>query len=140
MRFALAALVLLPQVALAQDAESLKARIEDHYTAIHAGDRETVRTHHLPEMSIFPSSGHALLESGFWETADRMGITERPFSDLQVTMKHFSAQLYDDVGIALFYLDGSRRSEPGIWRVTAIWVWRDGEWKEAHHHESRLAS
>ena len=132
-----AALLLLPQFALAQDAESLRARIEEHYTAIHAGDTATVLSHHLPEFSMFWIRGPALWESGWSETAARMG-TEIPFPDIQVTMTHFSSQLYGDVGIAMFYLDGSRGLISGIWRVTAVWVWRDGEWKEAHHHESPL--
>ena len=134
-----AALLLLPQFALAQDAESLRTKIEEHYTAIHAGDSATVLSHHLPEFSIFPETGRALLESGFSETAARMG-TELQWPDAQVTMKHFSAQLYGNVGIAMFYLDGSVGPTSGTWRVTAVWVWRDGEWKEAHHHESRLVS
>ena len=135
MRLALAVLILLPQAALAQDAESLRATIEEHYTAIHAGDTELVRSHHLPEISLFLVSGHALMEAGWEETAARMG-TEVSFPETQVTMKHFSAQLYGDVGIAMFYLDGSSRTS----RVTAVWVWGGGAWREAHHHESRLAS
>jgi len=134
-----ASLLLLPQFALAQDAESLRTRIEEHYTAIHAADSAAVVSHHLPEFSIFPMTGHTLLESGFSETAARMGA-DISWLDTQVTMKHFSAQLYGNVGIAVFYLDGSYGVSSGTWRVTAVWVWQDGEWKEAHHHESRLVS
>ncbi len=139
MRFVLIALVLLPQVALAQDTEGLRARIEEHYTAIHAREINAVRSHHLDEFSIFPRTGHVLMEAGWAEAVARMG-TELSFPDAQVTMKHFSAQLYGDVGIALFYLDGSHGAESGTWRVTAVWVWRDGRWMESHHHESRLVS
>jgi ketosteroid isomerase-like protein len=139
MRFVLAALALLPQIAFSQDAESLRAGIEEHYTAIHSGD-EAWRSHHLREMSIFPGNGHALMEAGWEETAARMGRTQLRPRERQVTMTHFSAQLYGDVGIAMFYLDGEVDGESGTWRVTAVWVWEDGEWKEAHHHESRLIS
>lgn len=134
MKLIAVALFLLPQFASGQDAESLRARIEAHYTAIHASDTETTRSHHLPEISIFPGDGHLLLEPGWDETGIRMGA-EIPFPDIAVTMKHFSAQLYGDVGIALFYLDGLE----GTARVSAVWVWRDGEWLEAHHHESWLS-
>ena len=139
MRLALVLLSLLPQIAMAQDAESLRARIEAHYTAIHAGDFEAVGSHHGPEFSIFPMTGHLLMESGFGDAAARMG-TEPQWPGLQVTMRHFSAQLYGDVGVATFYLDGSYGDTRGTWRVTAVWVWRNGQWLEAHHHESRLAS
>ncbi len=139
MRLVLAALVLLPQVLVAQDAESLRARIEEHYTAIHGGDNDAVASHHLDEISIFPGDGHVLMEAGWEDAMARMGA-ELPFPDAQVTMQHFSAQLYGDVGIALFYLDGVHGDDPGTWRVTAVWVWRDSRWMEAHHHESRLVS
>ncbi len=133
MRLVLVALVLLPQIIAAQDADGLRARIEEHYTAIHAQDRDATRAHHLDEISIFPGNGHVLMEAGWEEGAARMGM-ELAFPDARVAMRHFSAQLYDDVGIALFYLD----SPNGTFRVTAVWVWRDGKWMESHHHESRL--
>jgi hypothetical protein len=53
-------------------------------------------------------------------------------------MKHFKAQIYDNTGIATFYLEGSFGETSGIWRVSAVWIWEGGSWKEAHHHESRL--
>ncbi len=133
MRFVLVALVMLPQIIAAQDADGLRARIEEHYTAIHAQDSDATRSHHLNEISIFPGNGHVLMEPGWEEGAARMGM-EPAFPDAQVAMRHFSAQLYDDVGVAMFYLD----SPNGTFRVTAVWVWRDGRWMESHHHESRL--
>ena len=135
MRLLVVVLLLLPQAALGQDAESLKAAIEQHYTAIHASDTDLVRSHHLPEITIFPPNGHALMEAGWEEAAARMG-SEVTFPEAQVTMRHFSAQIYGDIGIAMFYLDATARTT----RVTAVWVWGGGEWKETHHHESRLSS
>jgi hypothetical protein len=60
------------------------------------------------------------------------------FPKTNVTMKHFSSQIYNNVGVATFYLDGSHGDINALWRVTAVWVWTDGVWKEAHHHESEL--
>jgi ketosteroid isomerase-like protein len=131
----------LAQTAHAQDAASLRTAIESHYAAIHAGDFETAVSHHLPDFSIFAHNGRILLEPGFFEAAERQGATiEWPTFNL--SMSHFNAQIYDDVGVAMFYLSGTRsiRGEvtAGTWRVSAVWRWQDGEWKEAHHHESRL--
>ena len=139
MRLVLTALILLPQALTAQDAESLQARIEAHYAAIHAEDLVAVSDHHLPEISVFPPTGHALMESGWEEAAARTGA-EIPFPDTHVVMRHFAAQIYGDVGVATFYLDGFHDAERGTWRVSAVWVWRNGRWMEAHHHESRLVS
>ena len=138
---AVAPVLALAQTAHAQEGESLRAAIEIHYAAIHAGDSETVGSHHLPDFSIFPSDGRILLEPGFFEAAERQGATfdwEPP----NLVMSHFTAQIYDNVGVALFYLSGTKsvRGEvtAGTWRISAVWVWQDGEWKEAHHHESPL--
>jgi hypothetical protein len=125
--------------ALAQDTESPRARIEEHYTAMHTSDNDAVRSHHLDEITIFPGTGHVLMEPGWEEASTRMG-TEIPFPDAHVTMTHFSAQIYDDVGVALLYLDGSYGVESGTWRVSAVWVWRGGRWMEAHHHELPLVN
>ncbi|MDH3649092.1 MAG: nuclear transport factor 2 family protein [Saprospiraceae bacterium] len=132
-------LVAVSSVSYAQDAESLKATIQKHYHGINTGDLDEVMSHHLPEFSMFGTDGHALLESGWQETASNMG-TEIIFGELQVTMKHFSAQIYDNMGIAMFYLDGLMNGESKTTRVTAVWIWRNGEWREAHHHESPLKS
>jgi ketosteroid isomerase-like protein len=142
-RYALivAAVLGLTQAAHAQDAESLRTAIEDHYLAIHAGDSEMTWSHHLTDFSIFPSDGSILLEPGFFESAERMGATF-VFPTSNLAMNHFNAQIYDDVGVALFYLSGTRKARgevtAGTWRVSAVWVWQDGAWKEAHHHESPL--
>ena len=124
----------------AQDGASLKSMIQKHYNAIQKkGDLEEVWSHHLPEFTMFLSDGHILWESGFGETANNMGAVQ-DFGKINVTMKHFSSQIYGNVGIATFYLDGQINGEPKTTRVSAVWVWKDGEWKEAHHHESHLKS
>jgi len=129
------------QMVPAQDAASLRTAIETHYSAIHAGDSEEVWSHHLSDFSLFPGDGGLLLEPGFAEAADRMGATLE-WATPNLTMSHFSAQIYDDIGIALFYLSGSYERDgetvAGAWRVSAVWKWQGGEWREAHHHESPL--
>ena len=136
-----APVIALAQTAHAQDGASLRTAIESHYLAIHAGDSETTLSHHLTDFSIFPGDGGMLMEPGFFEAAERMGATIA-FPTSNLTMSHFNAQIYDDVGVALFYLSGTRTARgevtAGTWRVSAVWRWQDGEWKEAHHHESPL--
>ena len=130
-------LLLIVTISFAQTAESLKKRIQEHYTAIHSGDSNAVRSHHLQEFTLFPNDGSALWEPGWEETYKKMGATFE-FPKTNVTMKHFSSQIYNNVGVATFYLDGYHGDVNALWRVTAVWVWRDGAWKESHHHESEL--
>jgi hypothetical protein len=86
---------------------------------------------------VFLQNGGALYEAGFEKTASNMGA-KLDWPEANVTMKHFKAQIYDNTGIATFYLEGSFGETSGIWRVSAVWIWEGGSWKEAHHHESRL--
>ena len=130
-------LIFVATISLAQTVESLKERIQEHYTAIHANDSTVVSSHHLPEFSMFTGDGSAFMESGWEETLKKMGA-DFDFPTINVTMKHFNAQIYDNVGVATFYLDGNYGDTSGLRRVTAVWVWANGMWKEAHHHESRL--
>ncbi|GAA3579399.1 hypothetical protein [Snuella lapsa] len=133
---AIAVLTLGSTTLFSQTSESLKARIQEHYKAIHSGS-DTLWSHHLDDFTIFPSKGQALYESGFQKTYKNMGATMK-LPKPNVIMKHFSSQIYDNVGVATFYLDGSYGEDHGLFRVTAVWVWKDGAWLEAHHHESKL--
>ena len=77
------------------------------------------------------------------ESRERGGLKREPGAT-NVFMNGFSAQIYGNVGVALFYLTGSyTRGDAvrnGTWRVTAVWVHENGVWKEAHHHESPLVA
>jgi hypothetical protein len=130
-------MIFVATISLAQTADNLKERIQEHYAAIHADDIAAVISHHLPEFSMFSEDGTAFMEPGWEETLKKMG-TDFNFPTINVTMKHFNAQIYDNVGVATFYLDGDYGDTSGLRRVTAVWVWVNGMWKEAHHHESRL--
>ena len=66
-------LILTATISLGQTAESLKERIQEHYTAINAGDSAATSSHHLQEFSIFPANGNALFEPGSMETSEKMG-------------------------------------------------------------------
>jgi ketosteroid isomerase-like protein len=125
----------------AQDAAEVRTVIEQHYAAIHANELEAVLEDHLPEMTWFPYDGRLLYESGNEASAERMGAV-LDYGTANVYMNHFSAQIYGNVAVATFYLVGPRAvggvTENIATRVTAVWVREGNQWREAHHHESRL--
>ena len=127
--------------AMADDADDVRATIERHYAAIHAKDREAVRSHHLKDFSIYPPDGGVLVEPDSKEVSERMGATVE-FGTLNVRMSNFNAQLYGNVAVATFYLVGTHtyggKTRNVTNRVSAVWVKDGSEWKEAHHHESPL--
>jgi hypothetical protein len=135
------------QILQAQDDASLQEAIEMHYRAINAGETETVTNQHLPDFSIFSRQGYMLVSRNDFETANKVGFSlggeeNDEGSSSNLVPYNFSAQIYDHVGLATFYLWGSygtgEDNVEGIWRVSAVWIFEDGEWREAHHHESDL--
>ena len=116
---------------LAQDAKSLETKINSHYDAIMANDLETVLSHHRDDMTLYPSWGAALM------SAEELANAEFPEMK-NVEINNFSAKIYDNIGIALFQLQAQFESNQKTHGVTAVWIWQDGDWKEAHHHESEL--
>ncbi|HSG08867.1 MAG TPA: nuclear transport factor 2 family protein [Longimicrobiales bacterium] len=125
-----------PAYAQSQDAASVCAASERHYAAIRAGDDDAVMDQHLPDVTLFGEDGGLLwsLSSNPWQPD--------PSSSSTTFIRHCSAQVYGNVGIATFYLVGSwtylGNTRSGTWRVTEVWVKQGNEWKEAHHHESPL--
>ncbi len=130
----------LPQA----DVESLKTTIDAHWEAINANDDQTVIGHHMLRFT-----GFLLDEGPLWvlESEEDWTAIEEYFADAQSDWRarDFTIDLYGDVAVAAFYLEGSEtwpdgRVVEGPRRVTAVWIWDGGEWKEAHHHDSPLVS
>ncbi len=128
-------------VAMADDADDVRATIERHYAAIHAKDIEAVISHHLKDFTMFLSDEGVLWDPDWAEVSERMGATVE-FGNLNVRMSNFNAQVYGKVAVATFYLVGTHtyggETRDVTNRVSAVWVKDGSEWQEAHHHESPL--
>ena len=126
------------------DVESLKTTIDAHWEAINAGDDQTVIGHHMPRFT-----GFLLDEGPLWvlESEEDGAAISEYFADAKADWRarDVTVDLYGNVAVAAFYLEGSNtwpdgRVVEGPRRVTAVWIWDGGEWKEAHHHDSPLVS
>ncbi len=125
------------------DVESLKTTINAHWEALNAGDRQTTVDHHMPRFTgfLFDEGPLWVLES----EEDYAAIEEALAAQSDWRARDFTIDLYGDVAVAAFYAEGSTtwpdgRVVEGPRRVTAVWIWDGGEWKEAHHHDSPLVS
>ncbi len=125
------------------DVESLKTTINAHWEALNAGDRRTTADHHMPRFTgfLFDEGPLWVLES----EEDYAAIEEALAAQSDWRARDFTIDLYGDVAVAAFYMEGSvtwpdGRVVEGPRRVTAVWIWDGGEWKEAHHHDSPLVS
>ncbi len=126
------------------DVQSLEATINAHWEAFNAGDRQTTADQHLPRFTLFTMD-----EGPLWvlESEEDYAAIEEAFADAQYNWRpgDLTVDLYGDVAVAAFYAEGSvtwpdGRVVEGPRRVTAVWIWDGGEWKEAHHHDSPLVS
>jgi len=59
-------LIFIAAISLAQTAESLKERIQEHYTAIHANDTDEIVSHHLPDFSFFWREWSCIIGTWVW--------------------------------------------------------------------------
>ncbi len=126
------------------DVQSLEVTINAHWEALNAGDRQTISGHHMPRFT-----GFLFDEGPLWavESEEDYAALEEAFGDGESdwSVRDFSVDLYGDVAVAAFYIEGSvtwpdGRAVEGPRRVTAVWIWDGGEWKVAHHHDSPLVS
>ena len=128
-------------LAFADDVDDVRATIEQHYYLLQTGEVEAHRIHHLDDFTLFFADGSVLWESDYHVVAERMGAT-LDFPRLNMVMTDFKAQIYDDVAVVTFYLVGTygegNETRSVTNRVSAVWIKTEGEWKEAHHHESPL--
>ena len=133
--------VFLSSPVVADDAADVRETIERHYAAIHTDEIETILDDHLESMTMFLADGTVLWEHDWAQVSERMG-SSAVFGALNVRMSDFRAQIFGNVAVATFYLVGTETRDGKVRditnRVTAVWVKSDGEWKEAHHHESPL--
>lgn len=124
------------------DGQSVCAMAERHYAAVRAGDMDAVIKQHLPEFTFFVNDGGLLWTFRSLEQQRSEFKEVTPDFKSQTYIRHCSARVYGDTGIATYYLVGSvtaqGKTQTGTWRVTEVWVKQGNEWKEAHHHESPL--
>jgi ketosteroid isomerase-like protein len=125
-----------------QDAAAVCAVAERHYAAIRAGDVNAILQQHLPEFTFFTSDGGLLWTFRSLDQQRTEFQEMAPSFTSKTYIRHCSAQVYGNTGIATYYLVGSvtigGNTTSGTWRVTEVWVRQGNEWKEAHHHESPL--
>ncbi len=126
------------------DVVSLEATINAHWEAFNAGDSQTTAGQHLPRFTLY-----SMDDGPLWvlESQEDYAAIAETFADAQHDWRRrdLTVDLYGNVAVAAFYAEGSTtwpdgRVVEGPRRVTEVWVWDGGEWKEAHHHDSPLLS
>ena len=127
------------------DVSSLRRAMEGFCAAANRADMDYIDKHYLPEVSRFHSSGE--LDLG-WTEEKALGFRQAfddGFSFSFERCEIVDARAYGEVGITAGHMYGHMTLVDGTllqgpWRFTYLWVRRDGEWREAHHHVSLLGA
>ena len=127
----------------ANSAEEIKSTIQEHYGYINAGDYSGAGAHHRDDFTMYFADGGPLWESDYENVASQMKATPNFPDRMNLLMSNYRAQVYGGWAIVTFYLSGTHTrqgtNESVVNRVSAVWINEDGEWLEAHHHESPLS-
>jgi ketosteroid isomerase-like protein len=134
--------LILAATASADPSEEIKSAIEEHYGYINAADYTGASAHHRSDFTMYFPDGGPLWESDYESVANRMKATPNFPETMNLLMSNYDAVTYDDWAIVTFYLSGTHTRNGKAYnvvnRVSAVWIKENGEWAEAHHHESPL--
>lgn len=128
----------------AADRAAVEAAVAAHWKAINEADSMTVLNQHTSDLTMVLTDLAPRITSTSPELASLMDRWRG--SKPHWTVQDLQIQLFRDVAVATFYLDGSTTWADGTMdtrrrRVTEVWARQpDGTWKEAHHHDSVFAS
>ncbi len=130
-------------VAIADDADDVKAAVQSYFDAINSGNGAAVARHRVPGYSIFGGGG--LIE--------RSGSIAQQGNDIQVQtdagwkrdyrIQHLEVKVYGNAAVVTGYMTGTLTVPDGTviqqrQQRTGVWIKQGGQWKEAHRHASRL--
>jgi len=135
--------MLLTTIAMADDADDVKAAVRDYFAAISAEDTSAIIQYQRPGKSIF--AGGELLE--------KFGSLEEQRKDLQssfdagqrlnLQVRNLEVTVYGNAAIVTGYVIGTITTPDGTTirsndQRTGVWIKQGGQWREAHRHNSPL--
>jgi ketosteroid isomerase-like protein len=130
--------MVLTNVAVADDADDVKAAQLAVITALNEGDVEAYGKHLLPETTGFFAGGGLL--SAPWQGKKLQAEFDAGLK-FDMELRHIDVKVYDNTAILTGYetgviilSDGTTLKGPR--RITTVWIKQAGQWKEAHIHLS----
>ena len=135
----------LTTVAMADDADDVKAAVLGYFAAISTGDANSQTRYHMPEYSSFGPGG-GLLESqhSLEEQRNRFQADRDAGQRLNLQVRHLDVRVYGDAAIVTSYVVGTITTTDGTTiqsrdQRSGMWIKQGGQWKEAHRHNSPIA-
>ncbi len=134
-------------VAMADDAEDVKAAMLDHYAKRNAGDADAYVQLHSPNRSNFGGAGQLLNRSDSLEDLENQKNNLQAQLDagvkFNVQIRHPEVEVYGNVAVVTGYTVGTITSPDGTTRPianrrTVVLIKQAGQWRAVHGHSSPM--
>ncbi len=130
-------------VAMADDADDVRAAVLRHYAALNAGDADAYIRSRAPQHSLFSGGGLLSRSTSLEEQQGAFKAGIDAGLKRSVSARHIEVRLYGNTAVATNYTIGTiARPDGSITQVrvqrTAVLIKQGGQWKEVHQHRSRL--
>ena len=135
--------ILLTSVAMADDADDVKAAFLSLFAAVNAGDSEALIQLYMPGFTDFGRGGGLLNRTTSLEERRKARQAIFDSARLNLQPRNVEVQVYGNAAVVTAYLVGRANppnGEPTQWtdRRTGVWVKQGGTWKEVHMHQSPI--
>ena len=134
----------LMPVAVADDADDVKAAVQSYIAAINAGNSSAMN-YRSAGRSSFNGPGGLLTRptASLQEQKNDLDAQARAGVKRNYSITHMEVEVYGNTAVVTGYLTGSRTQPNGTVnqmrdRRTGVFVKQGGQWKEVHHHQSPL--
>ena len=127
----------LTPVAVADDADDVKAAFLDFYASLRSGDVDGYMQHFSASgATAFETEGGLLSASTLEELRRNRQAAANGGNNPNVQLRNLEVRVYGNTAV----LTGYRVSpgNPGVARYTNVWVKQGGTWKRVHRHASPL--
>jgi ketosteroid isomerase-like protein len=121
------------------DSVAVRTAAQDLLAAASAGDTENLNRFFLSENSVFGRDGgpRSTFNASFLHNEFEAGLRYK------LKWRHLDVKLYGDTAVTTGYAVGTVTHpdgavKTGTWRTSLVWVKKDGVWKVAHDHTSKL--
>ena len=130
-------------VAIADDADDIKALDLSVHAAFNAGNANAVVQHYLPERTTLTGGG--LLRRFDSLEEQRTDIQARFDAGIKYNrqVRHLEVRVYGNTAVTTGYVVGTITSPDGTTNQvnsqrTTVWIKQGGQWKQVHFHISPL--
>ena len=136
----------LTTVALADDADDVRAAEMAHFAARRAGDAGTVVQHHLPGHTTFVGGGLLSRSDSLEDERKNLQAQFDAGFKTNAQARHFEVKVYGNLtAVTTGYMVGTQTLPDGTTQQvnsqrTAVLIKQGGQWKEVHVHVSPLLS